>query len=898
MNNKSSKIIILTMVTLAILAFIPTANSQEGMELLNQLSGKAEAPARNTEQLTEAYQKAIDYLMPYMMAENVPSQYEPQIALQDLGSHASRPGAETERQTLAKVMIKSLEEKEMPITLKNWFVLQLERIGKAESVPALTKLLANEDKNLRDYARRALEKNPDASATAPLLKELNSTTDSFWKIGLLNSLGQRKAESAVPSIVKALSDSDATIAYAAVTALSEIGNQASVQALTEILSKPSNPIYIKAGQGLIDIAQTKTLNKQTADAGKIFDTIYETTSKNVSGGPDTTSIRIAAINGVINCNPDKGATLITKFINDENPKIRTAAVSGARLSPSDEPVKALIKILDQLKPDTQIQVLGLIGDRKYLSAASTVKETLSSSDGMVRLASINTMSKLGDTSSAETLFNIAVNGAGSEKVAAHNGLVQMAGTNVEILLNDRSLSGEVTSRVEAMSLIGEKRMIDSSKNLLKIASEDNAQISTAALEALAEVANETSIPALIDLISKTKDEDIQKSGVKTLKSALSNAKDKDTAAQFVLDKMDQSNEQIKLSLLTSLNAAGGSKALAAVTEATKSSDQTTKDQAIRTLCEWPDYEAKKELLNIASKPETSLAHNVLSIRAILQLIQNNAAVSLEDRADLCISTYDSAQRNDEKIQIISTMSTLPATAITEKLLEIAKGEELKNEAAQALLTIASSMARSNGQASQALAQEVLDLNISEDINANAQNVISGRGRGNFGGRNRGGNGNMQRGGARSVITRPEKDARLASVKEIQTQIAALKAAIEKAPDKDPDIANLEGTALTEAIEAMQPETDAINAIQAALASLRADAAAGGRGARGGMRGMNNTPSEDVLSELRVIANSEKAAKTVARLDALIKQAQTQAGGARGGMNFQGMGGARGGARGQ
>ncbi len=892
MNYKPSIMITLAMAILAVFAFSQPAHSQDGTVLLNQLTGKAEAPARNEAQLAEAYQQVIDYLIP-LMSESSRSQYNNHLALQNLGSYASRPGAETERQALAKVMIKTLEEKEMPLVIKNWFVLQLERIGRAESVPGLAKLLKAENVQLRDYARTALEKNPDASATDALLKELDTTSDTVFKIGLLNSLGERKAEPATGSITKSLNDSNAKVASAAVTALSLIGNQASIQALNTVLNNPSSPIYIKAGQGLIDIAQAKAANKQTADAGNVFDSIYETTTKNVSNGPDTTSIRIAAINGVINCNPEKGATLITKFINDENPKIRTAAVTGARLSPSDEPVKALVKIIDQLKPDTQIQVLGLIGDRKDLSAIKAVKAALSSSDSQVRLASIDTMSKLGDATSADSLFNIAVNSSGAEKTAAHNGLVKMGGTNVEILLNDRSLSGEVPSRVEAINLIGEKRMIDSTKNLLKIAAEDNAGISSAALKALAEVADESSIPAIIDLISKAKDEDVQADGVKTLKSVLSKAKDKDAAAQLVLDKMKNANGQLKISLLTSLNSVGGSKALAAVIEATKSSDETTKDQAIRTLCAWPDYAATKEIHSIAANSGSSVAHHVVAIRGILQLIQNSDSVSLEDRAGLCISTYDIARRNDEKGQIISTMATLPATSIIDKLIAIAKGENFKNEAALALIKIATAMARSNGQASQALAQQVLDLNISEDINTQAQDVISGRGmRGNRGNMGAGGN-RMQR-GARSVITRPSKEARLASLKEIETQIAALKAAIEKAPDKDPNLATLEETARTAAIQAMQPENDAITAIQTALASLRGNApAAAGRGGMGG----NTAVSADVLSELRVLANDEKAAQTVARLDTLIREAQTQTGGARGGMGM-GMGGARGGARGQ
>jgi hypothetical protein len=150
------------------LSIAAAAHAQTGQELVAQLTGKTQAPARDAAQLTEAYQKAIDYLMPLMSAENVGSRYNPQILLQDMGSYSTRPGAEAERLALANVMVKTLEQTKMENTVRNWFVLQLERIGKAESVPLLTKLMSDEDKNTRDYARRALEKNPDAGATNAL----------------------------------------------------------------------------------------------------------------------------------------------------------------------------------------------------------------------------------------------------------------------------------------------------------------------------------------------------------------------------------------------------------------------------------------------------------------------------------------------------------------------------------------------------------------------------------------------------------------------------------------------------------------------------------------------------------------------------------------------------------
>jgi hypothetical protein len=128
----------------------------------------------------------------------------------------------------------------------------------------------------------------------------------------------------------------------------------------------------------------------------------------------------------------------------------------------------------------------------------------------------------------------------------------------------------------------------------------------------------------------------------------------------------------------------------------------------------------------------------------------------------------------------------------------------------------------------------------------------------------GGRGGMRRG--LRVRERPDRAARLEAVKELEKQIATLKAAIEKAPATDPNIANLEGDALTKFMDVYTPESNAINAIQQTLSALRG----GGRGGRGG------GASEDVLSEIRVLAQKEKATKTVARLDALIKEAQNRA----------------------
>jgi HEAT repeat protein len=720
-------IINLLIVSFVLLAPAVGTYGQEINELIDQLTGKTEAPQRDEQQLAQAYQKAIDYLLPLMSAEDVRSRYNPQITFQDMGSFACRPGAENERRALAMVMIKTLEQAEMPDTVRNWFVRQIERIGKEESIPAMAKLLSSEDKNLRDYARQALEKNPDPSAMEALLKELTNAKEPEWKIGLINSLGRRKAESAVKPIAQTLNDPDIKVAAAAVTALANIGNSESIKALMNVIEKPS-PIYQKAAQGLVDIAQ-EMAKKDTTGAAKIYEALYQNAAKSAgnSNNPNTFNIRAAAVNGLIICDPEKGARELVNIMQDSDPKTRSLAIQAARTSPSMEPVRALGKMLPKLDSNSQEQVLGVIGDRGDLSSVNNIKELLQSDTESVRLTAISTLTMLGDAASAESLFETAVKASNPDKEAAFEGLVIMKGPNIEALIKTNALSGDVQSRIIAIELLGERHVSDAVKNLLVLATDENENISAAAFSALTNFDDSMDIETMVDLLSQAKSEKARKSGVTTLRSVLAKTPDKEGALKYIIEKMGKSEPQIRLTLLGSLNSLGGPAALKTVVEAAKSTDETTCDVGIRTLSSWPDYEAVKILLDIASKPETSLTHYVLVTRGALQLIQTSESASLEERASDCIYAFDNARRDEEKRLAISTMGFLPAIKVSDKLQELLKDATFREEAALAAVQLATGMLRTDRQTARDLAQKILDMNISEDINRRAESILSGRG---------------------------------------------------------------------------------------------------------------------------------------------------------------------------
>jgi len=727
----SSKQVIIKTVSLAVLAVLAVgavAAAQDAEILVRQLTGKADAPARSAVQLADAYQDAIEYLLPRMAAEDVGSRYDYQIMFQDMGSHAARPGAESERATLARVMVQNLARAEMPATVRHWFVLQLERIGKGEVVPALAKLLSSEDRHLADYARRALEKNPDASATEVLLNALKTAQDAGFKIGLINSLGERRAQAALEPVGAALNDSNPKVAAAAVTALSQIAGPDSGKALVGVLNKPTGPITLKAAQALADIAQELLKQTNYGDAAQIYEFLYRGATGKARDGDDYNpfSIRIAGLNGLAVCAPEKLATLISQVIRDEDPRVRDAAVKAARLAPTKAPMQTLCEMMSDLEPYYQVQVLGLIADRGDLGSIKYAREALDSDDEAVQLAAIDALTNVGIDAGVELLIDVAMNGRGRTRRAAERGLVLMAGPRVDEVIAAQAASGDAKARAVALGLLSKRRMPGATEALLRYAAEGDDDIRSAAFQALVDVADLVDIETLADLVVATKASAVRRSGITALEAALAKASDKDGAAQVVVSRVKTIDGDAKLALLSCLDAAGGATALRAVVDATQASDEALHNAGVRTLGNWPEFEAVEPLLSIAGKSQTSLTHYVLALRGALRLIGTSDSVPLDQRVSLCFQAFDLARRDDEKRQAISVMGSLPSPKVAERLLSLAQEEGLKVEAGLAAVELAGRSLRSDRQAARTLAEKIRALDISEQVNRRADAIIRGR----------------------------------------------------------------------------------------------------------------------------------------------------------------------------
>lgn len=224
-------------------------------------------------------QAAVDELIPKLADAKVENRYEAQMALQEIASNASKPGNEAAREALGTILAAKAADASVPQPARVWIVRQLEYMGGAEAVRALTKVMNGRDAELRECARRALEKNPAPAATTSLRNALKTATDTTWKIGLMNSLGQRADGRSAKLIARGLGD--ANTAPAAALALGAIADSTAVRALWAAFGNMP-----EAGEALINAAN-HLLAKGETDAAKA---VYQRLSEQA----ESKSLRTAA----------------------------------------------------------------------------------------------------------------------------------------------------------------------------------------------------------------------------------------------------------------------------------------------------------------------------------------------------------------------------------------------------------------------------------------------------------------------------------------------------------------------------------------------------------------------------------------------------------------------------
>lgn len=643
------------------------------------------------------YEKTVNDLIPRLADTNVSARYPAQIELQTVAADASKPGNATDREALGKVLAARAVDAAVPQPARVWIVRQLENMGAAEAVESLTSLMNGEDAELRECARRALEKNPAPSAANSLDAALAKGGDATWQIGLINSLGWKRNAASVGQIALLLAK-DETVQSAAL-ALGRIGDAKAVEALLAARGRNAT-----VDEALILAANQLLAQKNTVAAKAIYKKLFAPES--------LVSVRAAALTGLLESDPADVSQLISQGLASNEPRLQQVAVQAAANNKAQS--QFLATLLPKLSAPAKAQVLGVLD----ASAEKQVIEASADPDAGVRQAAIEALGRMGGAASVPVLTTIAAGDVAGDKAFATAALVTVSGQGALEALEKSAFEGPDAARVASMKALAVRKDTSIIPGLFKSVGDGNETIKKAAFDALGKLGGDTEIEPLGKLVLATKSPEAAGS----LQAVATRVKDKSAAAQKLL-ALAGANEQAVSALLPPLTVLGGTEALAAVNKLVSSSNAELQQTGIHALSDWPDFSAAKPLLEIAANSNTKEEQYILAIQGVVRLVKSDENEPAQTRAETALAAMQAARRDEDKKQVISALGTVPHVKAVAAIKGLLNDAQFKMDACGAAANLAQTLLETDKPAAKELATALKEANASQMLNRRADMIL-------------------------------------------------------------------------------------------------------------------------------------------------------------------------------
>ena len=555
---------------------------------------------------------------------------------------------------------------------KQFVCRQLYVIGSPVSVPALAKLLV--DENLSHMARYALEGMKGEDVDQALIGALDDT-EGRQRIGIIESLGRRGNTMAIDDLALYVTDEDKAVGAAAIEAIGRIGGKDAATTLFEgslELPEGQEDALVKA---MLLIADSL---KQSGDAMGLA--LYEEVFR-----ADTAPVnKAAALKGIVAMRGD--SPTLTDFVlqqlDSDVQEVCEAAGQTARTLPGGSQATTLLaKGLSSLSPEGQILLIQALKDRGDKGAGATILNAASSGDPQVRMAAIEALGKLGGADALDMLATTAVMSEDGEFAeAARKSLTQLNGSGVDEAIIERIGKSTAAEQTLLIDLLAERNAQSTLPFLMKLARSGDESARIAAADALAVLSRGDNLNELVELLIAQQGDAAQSALERAVIETAQRVMPANKQADAVLTAAAAagSNSALKAMLLNVAGSIGGAKALESLRTASADADPAVRGAAIRALANWATPDALDDLKRIA---ETSDDANLraIAVDGYIRQLRLTSDRSMDETLARYEDAIALASGLDQKRQILAGLAEVPdarAVALVEK---IGADEALKQE---------------------------------------------------------------------------------------------------------------------------------------------------------------------------------------------------------------------------
>lgn len=610
----------------------------------------------------------------------------------------------------------ALLKPETPLADRARACQQLAIVGTPEAVPALAALLG--DAQLGHYAREALEAMASPEADAALRAALGRL-QGVQLVGAINSLGVRGDTVAVPALVKLAEGAEANAASAALVALARIGTPA---AMSKVQAALGGARRDAAAEAVIVAADRLLARGQAAEAAKLFEAVR---ASGVSGQP-----RLSAIRGAILARGAAGVPLLVENLRSPDAALRDLALRAMRELPGPGATAALVAELPRVSPALQPQVLAALVDRGGAAVLAAVEAQAASGNPAMRSAALDALGRIGGPSSLPPLLH-ALAEEGDAAATARRSLVQITTSGTDAALLRALASASTDTQLKLIGVLGDRGAATAAPELLRLARDPRAEISRAALRALAGAGGPGDLPEIIRLAVSRRDDADRVLADRAIHGAAMKILEPERRVEPLLAALRQASSPAeRAALLRPLGAVvralgGSAPALEIVEAAANSADAAEREAAVRCLADWPDAMPAAGLLAIA-RTGGELVRGV-ALAGAVRLATNVAAGRDKTPLDaLALLTQANAlvASDPERMMIVSALGNvrrIEALRMLETYLEV---DAVKTEAALAIVQIAPALlGGANAPQMRSVLERVVATERDADVRARAAELL-------------------------------------------------------------------------------------------------------------------------------------------------------------------------------
>jgi type 1 glutamine amidotransferase/HEAT repeat protein len=579
---------------------------------------------------------------------------------------------------------------------KQFICEQLSLIGSKDSVPTLVRML--QDSASSDMARFALERIPDAAVDKALRQALSQTTGRI-RVGIINTLGQRRDEKAVSDLSKLVDGSDSLAAAAAISALGKIGGDKATRVLTRAKDKTSGALNTLVCDAYLSCAD---MLLQQGENDKAL-TIYSQLNTPQFSEP----IRYAALRGMVQARGGNVSEFILSLLQNSDTQILAATLVNE--IPATENVSGIAQALPNLAPASQVQLLTSFAERQNAEVRQAAVAATQSKHAEVRLAALQALGKVGDETTVPLLAKIAASKS-AEAAIARKSLYRLAGPNIDATIASNIANAATEIKVELILAADQRHISAAATTLLQTAKAPESEVRLESIRALKTVADEKHLPDLVDLLVNAPSPSERSELEKTVTAVALKVPPEKRHSAAVIARLEKfpagTNSETRESLLQVLGGIGDKAALPTLIAALHDTAANVKTAAIRGLSEWPTAEPGKHLLAVAETSKHNI-HRILALRGFVRLLRFESDLPTVGTIKKFRRAMELAANPNEQKMVLGWLAQVKALGALEIASAYMKNEVLRPDAEVAAVKIAAVISGVHPVETKTILQQVL-----------------------------------------------------------------------------------------------------------------------------------------------------------------------------------------------